>query len=163
VADFPMKLALTLRTMLYKPWKLTGLDMRAYREPYDTVDYARGGSLLGGEVGYGQPKLEAIRALVKRAAALDPRWMMDLDYAAIRSPVMILWGAQDGMMEPAARFRLKNDIVNAPVRVQLVEQAGHLCVIDRPELVAEAILDFISERCGLGALAGPYTGGLVEE
>jgi 2-hydroxymuconate-semialdehyde hydrolase len=163
VADFPMKLALTLRTMLYKPWNLTGLDMRAYREPYETVDYARGGSLLDGEAGYGQPKLGAIRALAKRAAALDPRWMMDLDYAAIRSPVLILWGAQDGMMDPAARFRLKNDIVNAPVRVQLVEQAGHLSVIDRPEFVAEAMLDFISEHRGLGALARPYTGGLVEE
>jgi len=73
------------------------------------------------------------------------------------------WGAQDCMMDPVARYRLKNDIVNAPVRVQLVEQAGHLCVIDRPEYVAEVILDFITEHRGLDALAQSYRGGLVEE
>ncbi|MEW6296494.1 MAG: alpha/beta hydrolase [Thermodesulfobacteriota bacterium] len=163
VADFPMKLVQTLRTMLYKPWKLTSRDMRRYREPYETVDYAKGGSQLHGTAGYAQPKLEAIRALAKRAASLDPNWMLQLDYTAIRSPVLILWGAQDIMMDPVARFRLKNDIRNAPVRVQTVEQAGHLCVVDRPEYVAEAMLDFISEHRGLGALAQPYTGGLVEE
>lgn len=158
-----MKLVQTLRTMLYKPWKLTSRDMRRYREPYETVDYAKGGSQLHGTAGYAQPKLEAIRALAKRAASLDPNWMLQLDYTAIRSPVLILWGAQDIMMDPVARFRLKNDIRNAPVRVQTVEQAGHLCVVDRPEYVAEAMLDFISEHRGLGALAQPYTGGLVEE
>ncbi len=162
-ADFPMKLVQTLRTMLYKPWKLTSRDMRAYREPYETVDYARGGSQLKGNAAYAQPKLEAIRALAKRAASLDPRWMLDLDYKAIRSPVLILWGAQDIMMDPQARFRLKNDIAHAPVRVQTVEQAGHLCLVDRPGYVAEAMLDFITEHRGLGALARPYTGGLVEE
>lgn len=66
-------------------------------------------------------------------------------------------------MDPVARFRLKNDIVNAPVRVQTVEQAGHLCLVDRPEYVAEAMLDFITEHRGLSALAKPYAGGLVEE
>lgn len=66
-------------------------------------------------------------------------------------------------MDPVVRFRLKNDIVHAPVRVQTVEQAGHLCLVDRPDYVAEALLDFITEYRGLGALAKPYAGGLVEE
>ena len=66
-------------------------------------------------------------------------------------------------MFPPLLFRLKNDIVNAPVRVQTVGQAGHLCLVDRPEYVAEAMLDFITEHRGRGALAKPYTGGLVEE
>ena len=163
VADFPMKLVQTLRTMLYKPWKLTSRDMRRYREPYETIDYAKGGSQLKGDAGFAQPQLDAIRALAKRAASLDPHWMLHLDYTAVLSPVLILWGAQDIMMDPVARFRLKNDIVNAPVRVQTVEQAGHLCLVDRPEYVAEAMLDFITEHRGLSALATPYTGGLVEE
>lgn len=133
--------------------------MRRYREPYETIDYAKGGSQLKRNAGYAQPKLDAIRALAKRAASLDPNWMLQLDYTAIRSPVLILWGAQDIMMDPVAWFRLKNDIVNAPVRVQTVEQAGHLCLVDRPEDVAEALLDFIiehrgAERLGQQALHG---------
>ena len=49
------------------------------------------------------------------------------------------------------------------VRVWTVEGAGHLCLVDRPEYVAEAMLDFITEHRGLVALSKPYTGGLVEE
>jgi pimeloyl-ACP methyl ester carboxylesterase len=66
-------------------------------------------------------------------------------------------------MDPVARFRLKNDIVHVPVRVQTVEQAGHFCLVDRPEYVAEAMLDFLTEHRGLGALVKPSTGGFVAE
>ena len=76
---------------------------------------------------------------------------------------MILWGSRDIFLDPKARFRLKNEIVNAPVRVQLVEEAGHLPGVERPEFVAESILDFVTEHRGLAALAQPYLGGLVEE
>ena len=61
------------------------------------------------------------------------------------------------------RFRLKNDIVNAPVRVQLVEDAGHLPGVERPDFVAESILDFVTEHLWLKAIATPYLGGLVDE
>jgi hypothetical protein len=66
-------------------------------------------------------------------------------------------------MDPRGRWRLKNDIINAPVRVQLIEEAGHLPGVERPEFVAESILDFVTEHRGLGAIAQPYRGGLVEE
>lgn len=163
MSDFPMKLAQTLRSMIYKPWKLTSRDQRAYCEPYMTVDYAKGGSQINGDAGYATLKIEGLRGLTKRAASLDPNWMLKLDYSAITAPTLILWGAQDIMMDPIARFRLKNDIVNAPVRVQLVEQAGHLCLVDQPEFGAETMLDFITEHRGLKAIAKPYHGGLVEE
>jgi len=66
------------------------------------------------------------------------------------------------MMDPIARFQLKRDIINAPVRLQIVERAGHLSIVDRPGFVAESILDFITEHRGLQALAQPYMGGLSE-
>jgi pimeloyl-ACP methyl ester carboxylesterase len=90
-------------------------------------------------------------------------WMIKLDYKRIAAPTMILWGARDIFLDPKVRFRLKNDIVNAPVRVQLVEDAGHFCHVERPDYVAETILDFVSEHRGMGALAQPYRGGLVDE
>lgn len=163
MSDFPAKMAQTLRTMIYKPWKLTAFDQREYVEPYMTVDYARGGSQINRDAGYATLKLDAMRALCKRAASMDPNWMIDLDLANISAPTMILWGARDIFLDPRARHRLKNAIVSAPVRVQLVEEAGHLPGVERPEFVAEAILDFVTEHRGLGAIAQPYHGGLVEE
>ena len=163
MSDFPARIAQTLRTMISKPWKLTALDQREYIEPYVTVDYASGGSQLNGNAGYAQLKLDAIRALCKRAASMDPNWMLDLDLTRIVAPTMIMWGARDIFLDARARFRLKNAMVNAPVRVQLVEDAGHLPGVERPEFVAESILDFITEHRGLGAIAKPYMGGLVDE
>lgn len=75
---------------------------------------------------------------------MDPNWMMELDLSRIAPPTMILWGARDIFLDPRARHRLKNDIVNAPVRVQLAGEAGHLPGVERPEFVAEAILDFVT-------------------
>jgi pimeloyl-ACP methyl ester carboxylesterase len=163
MADFPAKIAQTLRTMIYRPWKLTALDQREYIEPYVTADYAKGGSQINRDAGYATLKFDAIRALSKRAASMDPTWMLRLDLSRIVAPTMILWGARDIFLDPRARHRLKNDIMNAPVRVQLVEEAGHLPGVERPEFVAEAILDFVTEHRGLGAIAKPYLGGLVEE
>ena len=161
--DFPAKIAQTLRTMIYRPWKLTSLDQREYIEPYVTIDYAHGGSQLNRDARYAQLNLDAIRALAKRAASMDPNWMINLDFQRIAAPTMILWGARDIFLDPRGRWRLKNDIINAPVRVQLVEEAGHLPGVERPEFVAESILDFVTEHRGLGAIAQPYRGGLVEE
>lgn len=158
--DFPMKFTNGIRSMLYNPGVLTARDMAAFREPYETVDYSKGGSQLKGDAGYGQPKIDAIKALAIRCASLDPKWMLNLDYSKIKSPVLILWGEYDAFMDPAARFRLKQDIVNAPVRAQIVEEAGHLCTLERPGFVAETILDFITEHRTVKALAKPYMGGL---
>ena len=163
MSDFPAKMAQSLRTMISKPWKLTALDQREYIEPYVTTGYAKGGSQVNRDAGYATLKFDAIRAICKRAASMDPNWMINLDLSRIAAPTMILWGARDIFLDPRTRFRLKNDIVNAPVRVQLVEDAGHLPGVERPEFVAEAILDFVSEHRGLAALAKPYLGGLVEE
>lgn len=161
--DFPAKLAQTLRTMVYRPWKLTALDQREYIEPYVTTDYEHGGSQINGDAGYAKLKLDAVRALSKRAASMDPNWMINLDLTRITAPTMVVWGARDIFLDPRGRHRLKNDIVNAPVRLQLIEEAGHLPGVERPEYVAEVILDFVTEHRGLGAIAQPYRGGLVEE
>jgi pimeloyl-ACP methyl ester carboxylesterase len=163
MSDLPAKMSQTLRTMIHKPWKLTALDLREYMEPYQTVDYASGGSQILGNNAYATLKLDGIRGLAARAASMNTSWTIDLDYARISAPTMILWGARDIFLDPRARFRLKNELVNAQVRVQLIEEAGHLPGVERPEFVAESILDFVTEHRTLGALAKSYVGGLVEE
>ncbi|WP_251328548.1 alpha/beta fold hydrolase [Haloplanus pelagicus] len=171
VADFPMKLVQTLRTMVHEPSNFRGgaikegvstarttHDLRKLREPYETVDYADGGSQLNGDAGYGSPKLDAIRALALRGASLDPDWMLDIPYEDITAPTMLLWGLQDIMMDSAIRFRFRYDITNAPVRIQPLQEAGHLALVDQPHLGADAIIDFVTEHQGTDVLADRYMG-----
>ncbi len=163
MSDLPARMAQTLRTMIHKPWKLTALDQREYIEQFQTIDYAKGGSQMLGNNAYATLKLEGIRSLAARAASMNTSWTIDLDYTRIAAPTMIMWGSRDIFLDPIARFRLKNEIVNAPVRVQLIEEAGHLPGVERPDFVAESILDFVTEHRGLDALAKRYLGGLVDE
>jgi pimeloyl-ACP methyl ester carboxylesterase len=156
--QFPMFFGLLLRTMVYRHANITARDMKAFREPYETVGYQKGGSLREGTAGYGSLKLDSIRALARRAASLDPKWMLDLPYEKITSPCMGLWGKEDVFMDYADLYRFKQDIKNAPVRLQTISEAGHLAMVDKPHEVADAILDFVTEYRGLDALAKPYMG-----
>jgi pimeloyl-ACP methyl ester carboxylesterase len=157
-SQFPMFLAILLRGMLYRHANITARDMRAFREPYETVDYDTGGSLLQGNAAYGAPKPESLRALALRAASLDPKWMLDLPYENITSPCMALWGQDDIYMDAVDLYRFKRDMRNAQVRIQTIPEAGHLAMVDQPHVVADAILDFVSEYRGVQTLAKPYDG-----
>jgi pimeloyl-ACP methyl ester carboxylesterase len=157
-AQFPMFYGIMLRSMLFRHANITARDMRAFREAYETVDYDMGGSLLRGDAAYGSPKIDAIRALALRAASLDPRWMLDLPYENITAPSMGLWGQEDIFMDPVDLYRFKKDMRNAQVRLQTIPQAGHLAMVDQPHVVADAILDFITEYRGTDALAQRYDG-----
>lgn len=155
---FPMFFATLLRMMVYRHANITARDMKGFRETYEQVDYSKGGSLLEGTAGYGSLKLESIKALARRAASLDPKWMLDLPYEKITSPCMGLWGKEDVFMDSVDLFRFKKDIKNAPVRLQMIHEAGHLPMVDKPFEVANAILDFVTAYRGNEALAKPYTG-----
>ncbi len=113
---------------------------------------------MHGDAGYGDPKIDAIRALAIRGAALDPDWRLDIPYEDITAPAMLLWGLEDIMMDSAIRFRFRYDITNVPVRIQPIQQAGHLALVDQPHLGADAIIDFVTEHQGTEALAGKYMG-----
>jgi hypothetical protein len=71
---------------------------------------------------------------------------------------MGLWGKDDIFMDPVDLYRFKKDIKNAPVRLQMIPEAGHLAMIDQPHVVADAILDFITEYLDVASLAQPYDG-----
>lgn len=46
----------------------------------------------------------------------------------------------------------------APVRIQPLQQAGHLALVDQPHLGADAIVDFVAEHLGTDALGDRYMG-----
>lgn len=135
--EIVVQISSLLRSMVVRPSVFTGLTIREFLEPYRTNDYSHKG-------GYGQPKLDGLKALAKRAQALDPRWMLDLDMNAISSPCLVGWGEEDIYMDPLGMYLLKDEI-GGPVRMQLIPKAGHLAMIDKPLEVTELIDDFMSE------------------
>jgi len=136
--DLSYRLSFIMRSMVYKPSVLDDLELRKYREPYETVDYSQKGK-------YGEPKLDGIKALIRRANALDPKWMLNLDLSKITVPVLVGWGAEDIYMSPKGMDRLKADL-GGPVRTELIEEAGHLAMLDKPDAVTNMIDDFIGKQ-----------------
>lgn len=84
--------------------------------------------------------------------------MLDLSYENITCPAMGLWGTEDIYMDAVDLYRFKRDMKNAQVRLQMIREAGHLAMVDQPHMVADAIIDFISEYRGVDALAKSYDG-----
>lgn len=74
------------------------------------------------------------------------------------APTILLRGLQGLMMHSAIRFRFRYDITNAPVRIQPLQKAGHLVLVDQPHLGANAIIDFVTERGETDTLAERYVG-----
>ena len=76
---------------------------------------------------------------------------------------MIVWRSRDVVPDARTHFRLKNDSVNAAVRVQPVEDARHLPGVEHSEFVGESILESIAKYLGLKTVAKPYPDGLADE
>jgi len=67
-------------------------------------------------------------------------WMRKFD-----TPTLILWGQQDGNFGESIADRLAEDIPGV-VRVQWMENSGHLPMLEEPERYADAVATFISEH-----------------
>lgn len=63
---------------------------------------------------------------------------------AFHRPVLILWGEADGNFGRAIAERLAADLPNA--RLQWVADAGHLPMLEAPEVYAAALNTFLAER-----------------
>jgi pimeloyl-ACP methyl ester carboxylesterase len=58
----------------------------------------------------------------------------------IAAPTLVVWGAEDRLAAPLYGRLFVEKIPNA--RLQLIEKAGHLLALERPEPVAEAVARF---------------------
>lgn len=59
----------------------------------------------------------------------------------IRQPALILVGSDDRMTPPAYSQYLASKMVNA--RLQVIENAGHMLIIEKPRQVAAALVSFL--------------------
>jgi pimeloyl-ACP methyl ester carboxylesterase len=63
----------------------------------------------------------------------------------ISSPTLVIWGEKDNMVPRSHGETYASSIPNAQP-VKIVEQAGHSVHVEKPELTAQLILDFLAAR-----------------
>ena len=145
-------------------------DERGYRivveeqkEGEDIRGDAEGNPYYGPDLSKGvkDQKFKNFINLVKRAAALNPKQMLDIKYENIRINIMIIWGRDDSMMPPQQAYWFKKIIKNATVTIVLIDDAGHFSNLDQPGKVVDRLLNFITQQFNDEALAEFYSGHLV--
>ena len=89
------------------------------------------------------------------------RWQLDPEHNAetmrvvdamrrFETPTLILWGKQDGNFGESVANRLATDIPGV-VRIEWLENSGHLPMLEEPERYASAVTSFIAEQQGAPA------------
>ncbi len=57
----------------------------------------------------------------------------------IAAPTLLLWGEKDAVLPPSYAKKFAS-CINGGTRIETVPEAGHLAYLDRPEVVARAVL-----------------------
>jgi pimeloyl-ACP methyl ester carboxylesterase len=86
-----------------------------------------------------------LRAAYSAASAIPDKstW-----WPVSRSPILDLQAADDPWRPPASRTELK-EVLGEKVTIRVIEGASHALLVERPESVAESIIDWAgSLRCG---------------
>ncbi len=84
------------------------------------------------------------------------RWQLDPEHnqltvravewmRAFKTPTLVLWGQRDGNFGESIAQRLADDIPGV-VRIEWLEDSGHLPMIEEPQRYADAVMSFISEN-----------------
>jgi pimeloyl-ACP methyl ester carboxylesterase len=74
------------------------------------------------------------KAIWSRDDVLDRLRELDL-------PTLVVVGDQDAALAPEISRRLADAIAGA--RLEIIERAGHLCTVERPERVSEVLAEFL--------------------
>lgn len=84
-------------------------------------------------------------AYYRQVAQFDERFTREIEprYGEIRMPTLVLWGAQDGWLDPQFGQQLARAIPGA--RLSLIPGAGHFLPEDRPDVVAAELAAFFGD------------------
>ena len=105
------------------------------------------------------PRLVALarRTMIRAGPALLHRDLQACDafdvaarLAEVRAPTLIIVGSQDRMTPPRLSQELHQGLVES--RLQTIEGAGHMVMLERPEIVGHMLLAFCRE---ISAVGGP--------
>jgi 3-oxoadipate enol-lactonase len=107
---------------------------RSLRERPDLVEgFVRSATAL--------PREAAIRAAL--AAAVDPPDLLGR-LGVLAVPTLVLSGREDRASPPAVSERLARAISGA--RLEWIEEAGHLCLLERPEELNRLLVPFVAAQ-----------------
>jgi len=86
------------------------------------------------------------RAYLRAARALNNRDLVSRSkhIKEIQTPSLILWGANDKVLEPRWADVLKEKLADATIEV--IDPGGHFLPLDRPDAVVDAITRFLTSR-----------------
>lgn len=173
---FDQTLVQILKTMTFDPNVWNQWNQRPILSTYTDVDYARKGiveskrvlteldavmnpsrfaTVRGATPLTMNLNFRAIRVLAQRSSILSPALLLPfhadlnpegVNYSEITGDTLVLWGDKDNMMPTNQLHRFRLALTHANVRTQKIPNAGHFAGVDQPELVAEAIMDFLSEK-----------------
>jgi pimeloyl-ACP methyl ester carboxylesterase len=84
-------------------------------------------------------------AYYRQVAQFDERYTREIEprYGEIQTPTLLLWGTQDGWLNPQFGHKLAQAIPGA--RLSLITGAGHFLPEDQPETVAAELTAFFGE------------------
>jgi pimeloyl-ACP methyl ester carboxylesterase len=84
-------------------------------------------------------------AYYRQVAQFDERFTREIEpqYAEVGAPTLVLWGEQDGWLDPDVGRRLSEAIPGA--RLSLIPGAGHFLPEDRPARLASELMAFFTE------------------
>lgn len=85
-------------------------------------------------------------AYYRQVAQFDERYTREIEprYGEVQAPTLLLWGAQDGWLDPQFGQKLARMIPGA--RLSLIPGAGHFLPEDQPKIVAAEFAAFFSQE-----------------
>lgn len=90
---------------------------------------------------------EGQAAYYRHVSQLDERYTDEIEplYGSISIPTLVLWGEQDGWLDPSIGQRLHEKIPSS--RLQTIPGTGHFATEDAPVVVAAALEEFFGDEC----------------
>jgi pimeloyl-ACP methyl ester carboxylesterase len=133
-----------LRRLLALPIPVPELALReAVGRTYRTLAFAHPGA-VDARVVSAFTAHHRDRAAVRRILDAGRRLLPELedcfDFAAVRCPVLLVWGVRDRMVSPRGARRVVEALPET--RVELIEDCGHCPQIEAPERLARLLLAF---------------------
>jgi pimeloyl-ACP methyl ester carboxylesterase len=105
------------------------------------VDRSSVTSEVGRELAFGLRRIDNRRILYEFGFR-DMWGKTDRDLSNITAPVLIIWGKEDPLLSVADADRMQARIPNS--RVLVIPHTGHLPQEEHPEIVNEAMIEFLS-------------------
>jgi pimeloyl-ACP methyl ester carboxylesterase len=87
--------------------------------------------------------VQVVRWLISPLAGTRAHVMLGKEFNRLATPTLFVWGSRDNFQKPD---EIRDVLLSAPsVRLQVLNDAGHILTLEQPDAVAESIRQFLSE------------------